>query len=63
MMVKFEDMPGILLGLGLLLAIAMIAGCAPTYYAGDGVVTDRYGDSWERCHVGRYGRPAWCRVD
>jgi hypothetical protein len=41
-----------------LLVVAVCTGCA-TY---DRVVTDRYGDKWERCSV-KGGRPAWCRLD
>jgi len=42
-----------------LLVVVACTGCA-TY--DDRVVTDRYGDKWERCSV-KGGRPAWCRLD
>jgi hypothetical protein len=42
-----------------LLVVAVCAGCA-SY--DDRVVTDRYGDKWEKCAV-KGGRPAWCRLE
>jgi hypothetical protein len=46
----------------ILCALVLVAACSGCATYDDRVVTDRYGQQWERCWI-KSGRPAWCRLD